>query len=64
MKVPDDIREKTIAELAARCEGPGQFQSFDRAFRHSLTLSKDAVLKEETRQKKLRARRRAAKPHS
>jgi hypothetical protein len=55
---------ETIAELAARCDGPDQFQNFDRAFRHSPTLSKDAVLKEEARQKKLRARRRDRKPHT
>jgi hypothetical protein len=53
----------TIASIAARCDGPDQFQNFDRAFRHSLTIPKAAVVKEEARQKKARARRRA-KPTS
>jgi hypothetical protein len=56
-----DAQAKSIADIAARCEGPNQFDNFDRAFRHSLTVSKDAVLKEETRLKKLRARKRARK---
>jgi len=53
------IQAETIATISARCDGPNQFENFDRAFRHSLTLSKDAVLKEEARQKKQRARQRA-----
>ena len=54
-------QSETIAELNARCEGPGQFERFDRAFRASLTVSKDALLKKEARQKRERAKRRAAK---
>ena len=50
-----------IAAITARCDGPNQFENFDRAFRHSLTVPKDAVLKEEARQKKQRARQRAKK---
>ena len=53
---------ETIAELNARCDGPDQFQRFDRGVRASLSVSKEAVLKEEARQKRLRARRRAKKP--
>jgi hypothetical protein len=52
---------ETIAELAARCAGPSQFENFDRAFRASLTVSKEAILKEEARQKRLRAKKRARK---
>lgn len=55
------IQAETIAAISARCEGPNQFQNFDNAFRHSLTLSKDAVVKEEARLKKQRARKRAKK---
>jgi hypothetical protein len=55
-------RAETIAELNARCDGPNQFQNFDRGIRASLSVSKEAVLKEEARQKRLRARRRAKKP--
>lgn len=55
---------ETVAAISARCDGPNQFQNFDRAFRHSLTVSKEAVLKEETRLKKQRARKRARKPHT
>jgi len=53
---------ETIADLNARCEGPNQFEKFDRAFRTSLTVSKTEVLKEEARIKRARARKRAKKP--
>ena len=53
---------ETIADLAVRCAGPNEFENFDRAFRKSLTVPKEAILKEEARQKRLRAKRRARKP--
>jgi hypothetical protein len=49
---------ETIADLNARCAGPDQFQNFDRAFRHMLTVPKAAVLKEDKRWKRERARKR------
>jgi len=52
---------ETITELNARCDGPNQFENFDRGVRASLSVSKEAVLKEEARQKRLRARKRARK---
>jgi hypothetical protein len=55
------IQADTIAAITARCDGPNQFENFDRAFRHSLTISKEAVLKEEARLKKSRARQQAKK---
>jgi hypothetical protein len=53
---------ETIAELNARCAGPNQFENFDRGVCASLSVSKEAVLKEEARQKRARARKRAKKP--
>ncbi|MDQ2947974.1 MAG: hypothetical protein M3Y27_18910 [Acidobacteriota bacterium] len=53
---------ETIAALAVRCDGPNQFDNFDRAFRATLTVSKAAVLKEEARIKRARAKKRAKKP--
>jgi hypothetical protein len=50
---------ETIAELNARCDGPNQFENFDRAFRKTLTVSKADLLKEEARLKRARARKRA-----
>jgi hypothetical protein len=50
-----------IADLDARCAGPNQFENFDRAFRTSLTVPKEAILKEEARQKRARARKRTKK---
>jgi hypothetical protein len=50
-------QDETIAELNARCEGPDQFEKFDRAFRHSLNIPKAAPLKEEV--EKARAKKRA-----
>ena len=61
MKTTPELRAKTIANLAGRCEGPDQFERFDRAFRASLTVPKDALLKKEARQKRIRAKRRTAK---
>jgi len=54
-------QSETIADLSARCAGPDQFQNFDRAFRHSLTVPKSAVLKEDARWKRARAKKRAKK---
>jgi hypothetical protein len=51
---------ETIAELNARCDGPNQFDNFDRAFRKTLTVSKVAVLKEEARLKRARVRKKRA----
>ena len=53
---------ETITDLNARCDGQNQFRNFDQAFRASLTVSKAAVLKEEARIKRARARKRAKKP--
>jgi len=53
---------ETIADLNVRCEGPDQFEKFDRAFRASLTVSKTALLKEEAKLKRARAKKRAKKP--
>ena len=55
----EPTQAETIAAIAARCEGPNQFDNFDRMFRHSLAIPKEAVLKEEARLKKARARKRA-----
>ena len=52
---------ETIADLAVRCDGSNQFENFDRGVRTSLSVSKEAVLKEEVRLKRQRARRRAKK---
>lgn len=55
-------QSETISELNARCDGPNQFENFDRAFRKSLTVPKAVAVKEEARQKRARARKRAKKP--
>ena len=57
-----ELQNKTIADLALRCDGPGQFENFDRTFRHSLTIPKAAVVKEENRLKRVRAKSRTKKP--
>jgi hypothetical protein len=61
MKTDPDLQAKTVSELSARCEGQNQFENFDRAFRASLTVPKVALLKEEARIKRARARKRAKK---
>jgi hypothetical protein len=47
---------ETIADLSARCAGPDQFENFDRAFRTALTVPKAAVLKEDKRWTRARAK--------
>lgn len=48
---------ETIAELSARCSGQPQFENFDRAFRRTLTVPKEAVLKDQAQRKRARAAR-------
>jgi len=52
---------ETIADLDDRCAGSDQFENFDRAFRKSLTVSKQAILREEAKVKRARAKKRARK---
>lgn len=51
-------RDETIADLDARCAGPNQFENFDNAFRKSLNVSKEAILKAEAQRKRVRAKKR------
>jgi hypothetical protein len=48
---------ETIADLSVRCTGPNQFENFDRAFRRSLTVPKEAILKEQAQRERARAKR-------
>jgi hypothetical protein len=52
---------ETIADLAVRCAGPKEFENFDRAFRRSLTVPKEAILKEQTERRQVREKRRSRK---
>jgi hypothetical protein len=52
---------ETIADLAARCAGPNEFENFDRAFRRSLTVPKEAILKEQAQRRRAREKRRSRK---
>lgn len=55
------LQTEAIARLNSQCEGTDQFANFDRAFCASLKVSKEALLKEEAKQKRARARKRAKK---
>jgi hypothetical protein len=49
----------TIPEdLAARCDGPNQFENFDKLFRMVITVPKSAILKEEAKWKRAQAKKR------
>lgn len=61
MKHDPELQAKTIADLAARCEGPEEFEKFDRAFRASLKVSKEELLRVEAKHKLARAKKRARK---
>ena len=50
---------ETIADLSARCAGPDQFQNFDSAFRRALSVPKAAVLKDDAKWARARAKKRA-----
>lgn len=52
---------ETIVELSACCPGSDQFERFERGVRASLGVSKQAVVKEEAREKRGRAKKRAKK---
>jgi hypothetical protein len=60
----ESTQAETIAALALRCEVPNQFENFDMAVRASLSVSKEAIVKEEARLKKLRVRKRSRKDTS
>lgn len=57
----EPTQAETIADLNARCERPNQFDNFDRGVRASLSVSKEAVLKAEAREKRANAKKRAKK---
>jgi hypothetical protein len=62
MKADSDTRPITIpADIAAKCDGPDQFQNFDRLFRSVIAVPKAAMEKEETKWKKARAKKRQPK---
>jgi hypothetical protein len=52
---------ETIADLAVRCAGPNEFENFDRAFRRSLTVPKEAILKEQSQRRQEREKQRTRK---
>jgi hypothetical protein len=52
---------ETIADLSARCAGPNEFENFDRAFRAGLSVPKAALLREDKRWARARAKKRAKK---
>jgi hypothetical protein len=43
-------------EIAAKCDGPNQFETFDRGVRAFLSVPKSAVLKDEARTKRQKKR--------
>jgi hypothetical protein len=48
-------------DIAAKCDGPDQFEKFDRLFRGVIAVPKEAIAKEETKWKRARAKKRASK---
>lgn len=51
ISIPDD--------LAARCDGPDQFERFDKLFRAVISVPHEAIVKEEEKWKRARAKKRA-----
>ncbi|MGI8989977.1 MAG: hypothetical protein ACR2I2_10375 [Bryobacteraceae bacterium] len=48
-------------ELAARCDGPNQAERMDQLFRAVISAPRSAVLKEEAKWKRARAKKKANK---
>jgi hypothetical protein len=48
-------------EIAAKCDGPNQFENFDRLFRTVIAAPKSAIDKAEAKWKRARARKKRAK---
>jgi hypothetical protein len=44
------------ADIAAKCDGPDQFENFDRGVRLFLSVPKSAVLKDEAKTKRRKDR--------
>ena len=47
------------ADIAAKCDGPDQFQNFDRIFRAVIAAPKAAIDKAEAKWKRKQAKKRA-----
>ena len=54
MKQTEPIPISISDDLAARCDGPNQFETFDRGVRAFLAVPKSAVLKAEAKDKRLK----------
>jgi len=48
-------------ETIAKCDGPDQFQNFDRVFRSVIAVPKTAIEKAEAKWKQQQAKKRAKK---
>jgi hypothetical protein len=48
-------------DIAAKCDGPNQFENFDRLFRSVIAVPKTAIDKEEGKWKRKRRKERAKK---
>jgi len=48
-------------EIAAKCDGPNQFENFDRLFRAVIAAPKAAIDKAEAKWKRARTRKKRAK---
>lgn len=59
---PEGSRKPIVVspELAAKCDGPNQFENFDRLFRAVIAVPKAAIDKEEAKWKRARAKKKPA----
>jgi hypothetical protein len=58
---PSNRPVKIPAEIAAKCDGPDQFEKFDRLFRGVIAVPKAALEKEEKKWKQKQKRKREKK---
>jgi hypothetical protein len=56
MKADHHPRINIPDNLAARCDGPGQFERFDKLFRAVIAVPKAAINKEEAKEKRRKKR--------
>jgi hypothetical protein len=57
------LRQISIPEdIAARCDGPDQFEKFDNLFRTVIATPKAQIDKQEAKWKRAQAKKRSIKP--
>lgn len=55
---PSPVMNAELTALAEKCDGPNQFENFDKLFRAVIAVPKAAIDKEEAKWKRARAKKK------